>query len=63
MIEEKYPEIRIPQSAIRDHVIWGEVHDGNACFMGGVGGHAGLFSTAEEVARIARQFCRTTQHS
>jgi serine-type D-Ala-D-Ala carboxypeptidase len=40
----------------RDHVIWGEVHDGNAYFMGGVAGHAGLFSTAEEVFRIAQQF-------
>lgn len=39
-----------------DTVVWGEVHDGNARFMGGVAGHAGLFSTAEEVFRIARQF-------
>jgi len=37
-------------------VIWGEVHDGNAHFMGGVAGHAGLFSTAREVFRIANQF-------
>jgi CubicO group peptidase (beta-lactamase class C family) len=40
----------------RDELIWGEVHDGNAWFMGGVAGHAGLFSTAEEVFRIALQF-------
>jgi serine-type D-Ala-D-Ala carboxypeptidase len=40
----------------RDSLIWGEVHDGNAYFMGGVAGHAGLFSTAEEVFKIARQF-------
>src|SRR5688572_18723880 len=53
---EKYPEIRIPQSALRDHLIWGEVHDGNAYFMGGVAGHAGLFSTAEDVFKIAQQF-------
>src|SRR5712691_12813036 len=31
------------------HVIWGEVHDGNAYFLGGVAGHAGLFSTVSEV--------------
>lgn len=43
-------------SAFRDHQIWGEVHDGNAYFMGGVSGHAGLFSTAEEVFKIALQF-------
>ncbi len=40
----------------RDHQIWGEVHDGNAWFMGGVAGHAGLFSTAKEVYKIALQF-------
>ena len=40
----------------RNYQIWGEVHDGNAWFMGGVAGHAGLFSTAEEVHRIALQF-------
>ncbi len=47
---------RNPHSAFRNHVIWGEVHDGNAYFMGGVAGHAGLFSTAEEVFKIAQQF-------
>ncbi|HWO01408.1 MAG TPA: serine hydrolase domain-containing protein [Blastocatellia bacterium] len=40
----------------RDGVIWGEVHDGNAYFMNGVAGHAGLFSTAREVFQIASQF-------
>jgi len=54
--EEKYPEIRIPQSAFRTQTIWGEIHDGNAWFMGGIAGHAGLFSTAEEVFKIALQF-------
>jgi CubicO group peptidase (beta-lactamase class C family) len=49
-------EIRIPHSAFRTQTIWGEVHDGNAHFMGGVAGHAGLFSTAEEVFKIAQQF-------
>ena len=43
-------------SFFRTGVIWGEVHDGNAYFMGGVAGHAGLFSTAEEVFKIAEQF-------
>ncbi|HJQ27125.1 MAG TPA: serine hydrolase domain-containing protein [Blastocatellia bacterium] len=40
----------------RDEVIWGEVHDGNAHYLGGVAGHAGLFSTAREVFQIANQF-------
>ena len=33
----------------RQRLIWGEVHDGNAYFLGGAAGHAGLFSTASEV--------------
>ena len=45
-----------PAGVFRDEIIWGEVHDGNAYFMGGVAGHAGLFSTAEEVFKIAQQF-------
>jgi CubicO group peptidase (beta-lactamase class C family) len=44
------------RSNFRNRQIWGEVHDGNAWFMGGVAGHAGLFSTAEEVFKIALQF-------
>ena len=40
----------------RDYQIWGEVHDGNCYFMNGVSGHAGLFSTAEETFKIAKQF-------
>ena len=36
--------------------IWGEVHDGNAHFLGGAAGHAGLFSNAAETFRIAHQF-------
>jgi CubicO group peptidase (beta-lactamase class C family) len=40
----------------RDYPIWGEVHDGNAFFLGGSAGHAGLFSTAHEVLRLAEQF-------
>ncbi len=47
---------RTPHSAFRTDTICGEVHDGNAYFMGGVAGHAGLFSTAGEVFKIAQQF-------
>jgi serine-type D-Ala-D-Ala carboxypeptidase len=42
--------------AFRKRIIWGEVHDGNAYFLGGSAGHAGLFSTAEEVFKLALQF-------
>jgi CubicO group peptidase (beta-lactamase class C family) len=40
----------------RRRLIWGEVHDGNAYFLGGAAGHAGLFSTASEVFQLAQQF-------
>jgi serine-type D-Ala-D-Ala carboxypeptidase len=37
----------------RQRVIQGEVQDENAGVLGGVAGHAGLFSTAEDLARFA----------
>jgi serine-type D-Ala-D-Ala carboxypeptidase len=40
----------------RQEVIWGQVHDGNAYFLGGAAGHAGLFSTASETMALASQF-------
>ena len=40
----------------RAGLIWGEVHDGNAHFLGGAAGHAGLFSDAAETSLIAAQF-------
>ena len=38
----------------RHRVIWGEVHDPNAWAMGGVAGHAGLFSSADDVMRFGQ---------
>ena len=40
----------------RNDLVWGEVHDGNAHFLGGAAGHAGLFSNAAETLRLANQF-------
>jgi CubicO group peptidase (beta-lactamase class C family) len=40
----------------RTDVIWGEVHDGNAHFLGGAAGHAGLFSNAGDALLLANQF-------
>ncbi len=40
----------------RQDVIWGQVHDGNAHFLGGAAGHAGLFSSAQGTLTIANQF-------
>lgn len=42
--------------AWRNRRIVGEVHDENAYRLGGVAGHAGLFSTAEEVAAFGQMF-------
>lgn len=33
---------------------WGEVHDENACGVGGIAGHAGLFATARDIARFGQ---------
>jgi len=41
-------------SAFRKRLVWGEVHDENAWAMGGIAGHAGLFSTAQDVAAFAQ---------
>jgi len=38
----------------RNKIIRGEVHDENAYALGGVAGHAGLFSTAEDLSRFCR---------
>jgi CubicO group peptidase (beta-lactamase class C family) len=41
------------RSTFRSRIIQGEVQDENAFVLGGVAGHAGLFSTAEDLARFA----------
>jgi CubicO group peptidase (beta-lactamase class C family) len=40
----------------REGLIWGQVHDGNAFFLGGAAGHAGLFADAADTLTIANQF-------
>jgi serine-type D-Ala-D-Ala carboxypeptidase len=40
-------------STFRNRIIQGEVQDENASVLGGVAGHAGLFSTADDLARFA----------
>jgi CubicO group peptidase (beta-lactamase class C family) len=48
---------QIPPTAddgiFRKRIVQGEVQDENAFILGGVAGHAGLFSTAEDLARFA----------
>lgn len=40
----------------RQRHLRGEVHDENAAMLGGVSGHAGLFSTGHDLARFARMY-------
>lgn len=57
---EKYDEKRIIPTAkdyiIRNKLVHGYVHDLNAALMGGISGHAGLFSNAEDLAKVLQMF-------
>jgi len=43
-----------PTEKEKDRWLRGEVHDPRARALGGVAGHAGLFSTADDLTRYAR---------
>jgi uncharacterized protein YbbC (DUF1343 family)/CubicO group peptidase (beta-lactamase class C family) len=43
-----------PTEWANGHLLRGEVHDPRARLLGGVAGHAGLFSTARDLARLCR---------
>lgn len=47
----------------RHRLLQGEVHDQNAWVMGGVAGHAGLFGTATDVARLVQSLLRSHAHA
>ncbi|OHX51003.1 serine hydrolase [Cytobacillus oceanisediminis] len=44
------------QPAIGRGLVWGEVHDENAWSLNGVAGHAGVFSTASDLAKLAHMY-------
>jgi len=44
-----------PDNKFRDYQIWGEVHDGNAWFMGGVAGILMVAAVAGAMCRINRR--------
>ena len=44
------------QTAPPRGMVWGSVHDENAWSLGGVAGHAGVFSTADDLAVLAQTF-------
>ncbi|WP_405875956.1 serine hydrolase [Streptomyces sp. NBC_00005] len=45
---------RKPWSGLERGLVWGEVHDENAYSLGGVAGHAGVFSCAWDLAVLGR---------
>jgi uncharacterized protein YbbC (DUF1343 family)/CubicO group peptidase (beta-lactamase class C family) len=48
------PKIAPTQYDENEHMLWGVVHDPTARRMGGVAGHAGLFSTADDLGKFAQ---------
>ncbi|MDQ0219883.1 class A beta-lactamase-related serine hydrolase [Peribacillus cavernae] len=44
------------QPTLGRDLVWGEVHDENAWSLDGVAGHAGVFSTAADLAKFAHMF-------
>jgi CubicO group peptidase (beta-lactamase class C family) len=47
-------DARKPWSGLDRGLVWGEVHDENAFNLGGIAGHAGVFSTAWDLAVLGR---------
>ncbi|MFJ8539522.1 serine hydrolase [Streptomyces sp. NPDC093591] len=47
-------DARRPWSGLDRGLVWGEVHDENAFSLGGVAGHAGVFSNAWDLAVLGR---------
>jgi CubicO group peptidase (beta-lactamase class C family) len=43
-----------PNAALNRGLVWGQVHDENSYALGGVAGHAGVFSTAHDIATLAQ---------
>ncbi|HEY7486099.1 MAG TPA: serine hydrolase [Streptosporangiaceae bacterium] len=44
----------VPPAKANRGLVWGQVHDENAWALGGVAGHAGVFSTAHDLAILAQ---------
>ncbi|MGK0378391.1 glycoside hydrolase family 3 N-terminal domain-containing protein [Patiriisocius sp. Uisw_017] len=57
---EKFSKVKIPPTEednyFRMQKVQGYVHDQGAAMMGGVSGHAGLFSNANDVAKIMQMY-------
>ncbi|MFB9839470.1 serine hydrolase, partial [Actinoallomurus acaciae] len=44
----------VPPAQLNRGLVWGQVHDENSYALGGVAGHAGVFSTAHDIAIVAQ---------
>ncbi|TXK73495.1 glycoside hydrolase family 3 N-terminal domain-containing protein [Mesonia sp. K4-1] len=57
---ERFKADQIPPTEVddywRDQKVQGYVHDQGAAMLGGVGGHAGLFSNSNDVAKIMQMY-------
>ncbi|MGC2486761.1 MAG: serine hydrolase domain-containing protein, partial [Acidimicrobiales bacterium] len=73
MSDTRYRPLRRQQSRIAaterngdqrltKELVWGEVHDGNAWALGGVAGHAGLFSTSNDLTRFVQSHLGARGH-
>ncbi|WP_246118860.1 serine hydrolase domain-containing protein [Alkalibacillus haloalkaliphilus] len=50
------------QPLVNRGLVWGEVHDENAWSLDGISGHAGVFSTAEDLGKFAHMFLNDGQY-
>ena len=48
----------VPSAIWRGHPVQGQVNDPNAAILGGVAGHAGIFTTGRDLARFAQVWLR-----
>lgn len=55
VIERDYPLLSEKHNW-RKNILLGEVNDGNSYFLGGDSGNAGLFSTADDIFTLSREF-------
>lgn len=46
----------------RNKILKGEVHDMGAAMLGGVGGHAGLFSSASDLAKVMQMYLQKGEY-
>src|SRR5690606_25379309 len=57
---QKFPLNRIVpteyDSAFREQLLYGTVHDEGAAMLGGISGHAGLFGTANDLAKLMQMY-------